>query len=250
MNKLPGFTAEASLGRNGSYYTPESFMLRAVLSAYPQIVGQQLRAPGGTIDPGRLPEDVGIFLPGYGECEEPGCDICGGNIMEGDGVPVYGNWCGPGHGGDPNTPAIDAVDAVCKVHDLCYSERGYLDCSCDRELLERMPAAIADTRTSAQGKACGALISQTFSLTPCLCWTQVCVPVPTFCTESVPYPCGVKWCKKWGIPYPCGVKWCTETISYPCGVETRCADVPLGAGAGGVCHTPGVGVAGRLSNGR
>ena len=59
------------------------------------------------------------------------------------GVPVYGNWCGPGHGGESGSP-IDPVDQVCCRHDKCYDSRGYFDCSCDRTLLEALPAAIAD----------------------------------------------------------------------------------------------------------
>lgn len=31
----------------------------------------------------------------------------------------------------------------------------------------------------------------------------------------IPYPCGIKTCKKWGIPYPCGVKICEECLSIP-----------------------------------
>ncbi|MDA2914959.1 hypothetical protein MYX77_13590, partial [Acidobacteriia bacterium AH_259_A11_L15] len=76
---------------------------------------------------------------------------------------------------------MDAVDAVCRAHDQCYDERGYLDCSCDRELIENMPAAIADPRTSVQGKACGALANQWFSLSPCICWAEKCLPVTVWC---------------------------------------------------------------------
>jgi len=40
---------------------------------------------------------------------------------------------------------------------------------------------------------------------------------------TIPYPCGIKWCEKFGISYPCGVKWCTVTliIPYPCFVTNR-----------------------------
>src|SRR4028118_1598659 len=43
-------------------------------------------------------------------------------------LPVYGNYCGRGHG-DPtgNTPPVDAVDDVCREHDLCYARLGGLD---------------------------------------------------------------------------------------------------------------------------
>ncbi|MFC0014525.1 MULTISPECIES: phospholipase [Allobacillus] len=45
------------------------------------------------------------------------------------------NWCGPGcHG--PGPP-INAVDAVCKAHDLCYDQYGP-SCGCDREFLDRL----------------------------------------------------------------------------------------------------------------
>lgn len=30
---------------------------------------------------------------------------------------LYGNWCGPGHGGGP---CIDALDCLCRDHDLAY----------------------------------------------------------------------------------------------------------------------------------
>ena len=49
-----------------------------------------------------------------------------------DGIPFYGNWCGPGHGsGDP----IDALDAACRTHDICYGDYGYFNCQCDYDLL-------------------------------------------------------------------------------------------------------------------
>lgn len=46
--------------------------------------------------------------------------------------PVYGNWCGPGHGS--GTP-IDILDKGCKNHDMCYRSVGYHKCSCDRTFL-------------------------------------------------------------------------------------------------------------------
>jgi len=78
--------------------------------------------------------------------------------------PVYGNYCGFGHG-DPTgrTPPIDAVDAVCSEHDLCYRLRGDFDHRCDRNLIENMPSAIAST-PSPQGKNAGLLALLYFSL--------------------------------------------------------------------------------------
>jgi hypothetical protein len=78
--------------------------------------------------------------------------------------PVYGNYCGIGHG-DPTwkTPPIDAVDLVCREHDRCYSLLGDFDKRCDRNLIELMPTAIAQTR-SPLGKQAGLMALVYFSL--------------------------------------------------------------------------------------
>ena len=79
-------------------------------------------------------------------------------------LPVYGNYCGLGHG-DPtgNMPPIDAVDAVCREHDLCYALRGDFDSRCDQDFIECMPRAIAST-PSPTGKNAGLLSLLYFSL--------------------------------------------------------------------------------------
>jgi len=79
-------------------------------------------------------------------------------------LPVYGNYCGLGHG-DPtgNTPPIDAVDAVCREHDLCYALLGDFDSRCDQDFIECMPKAIASTPSLA-GKNAGFLSLLYFSL--------------------------------------------------------------------------------------
>ena len=51
------------------------------------------------------------------------------------GLPVYGNWCGPGYGS--GTP-IDYLDAACKAHDVCYGRDGYFNCDCDLEIINRI----------------------------------------------------------------------------------------------------------------
>jgi hypothetical protein len=52
-----------------------------------------------------------------------------------DGMPVHGNWCGPGHG-KPGAPAVDDLDACCRAHDKCYGNVKYFDCHCDMKLVE------------------------------------------------------------------------------------------------------------------
>ena len=79
-------------------------------------------------------------------------------------MPVYGNYCGMGHG-DPTgeTPPIDAVDAVCREHDMCYESLGGFEPWCDLELIQSMPDAIARTE-SPLGKQAGVLALLYFSV--------------------------------------------------------------------------------------
>lgn len=54
---------------------------------------------------------------------------------ETNGIPVYGNWCGPGYGkGSP----VDRLDIACMHHDKCYERVGYLKCSCDQDLIDEI----------------------------------------------------------------------------------------------------------------
>ena len=78
--------------------------------------------------------------------------------------PVYGNYCGLGHG-DPTwkTPPIDAVDLACREHDRCYSLLGDFDNRCDQHFIEILPSAIAST-PSPVGKKAGLLALLYFSL--------------------------------------------------------------------------------------
>lgn len=58
------------------------------------------------------------------------------NGISASGIPVYGNWCGPGYGsGEP----IDYLDAACKAHDECYGQAPtYFDCDCDLKLINKV----------------------------------------------------------------------------------------------------------------
>ncbi|WZY00511.1 hypothetical protein NSQ26_00265 [Bacillus sp. FSL W7-1360] len=47
-------------------------------------------------------------------------------------IPIWGNWCGPGHGG--GFPQ-DLLDQGCMQHDGCYAEKGYFSCECDEALI-------------------------------------------------------------------------------------------------------------------
>ena len=79
-------------------------------------------------------------------------------------LPVYGNYCGMGHG-DPTwkTPPIDAVDLVCREHDRCYSLLGDFDSRCDRNLIQLMPMAIEQI-PSLLGKQVGIMTLLYFAL--------------------------------------------------------------------------------------
>ncbi len=82
-----------------------------------------------------------------------------------DGIHVYGNWCGPGHGsGEP----IDDVDRACMEHDKCYAQEGYFDCSCDSRLLGDLNRALASGRLSQEGRAAAIALSAWFSVQPCV----------------------------------------------------------------------------------
>ncbi|KGP71050.1 hypothetical protein [Pontibacillus yanchengensis] len=50
-------------------------------------------------------------------------------------LPVWGNWCGPGHGG--GTPKDD-LDRACMYHDKDYAKYGYFDCDSDFRLIARI----------------------------------------------------------------------------------------------------------------
>jgi hypothetical protein len=39
-------------------------------------------------------------------------------------MPLYGNWCGPGHPSAGFPPPADAFDAACMHHDLCTAGSG------------------------------------------------------------------------------------------------------------------------------
>ncbi|HLR71442.1 MAG TPA: hypothetical protein VK085_08420 [Pseudogracilibacillus sp.] len=78
------------------------------------------------------------------------------------GVPVWGNWCGPGHGG--GVPK-DVLDSLCMGHDLCYAAKGYFNCTCDKALVAGISASYGLMKP-AEKKAANA-IALYFSVAPC-----------------------------------------------------------------------------------
>jgi hypothetical protein len=112
-----------------------------------------------------------------------------------DGLEYYGNWCGPLHG---SGPTIDAVDRVCCLNDHCYDDRGYLDCSCDRDLIRGMRRARANPYVSPEGRYKASQAADFFRVTPCLC-NRMCFPW-FGCVRVPPVP-GIPLLKECVPPY-------------------------------------------------
>jgi hypothetical protein len=56
-------------------------------------------------------------------------------------MPMYGNWCGPGHPSNPfraSLKPVDPLDAACMEHDLCIASVGAMNCGCDIRLMNRL----------------------------------------------------------------------------------------------------------------
>jgi hypothetical protein len=155
----PGFTAEASLprvtGRSGLVHAASP--LAGQLLALAQLESPILRSPGHSVPPVSAIE-----------------------------IDFYGNWCGPGNSG-PGAP-VDPVDQACCRHDICFCERGYDRCSCNRELIEGLSEAAFDSRTSVAGRAWAGIIIPLLLAAPC--WCECCIPY-IGCSPPLPGIAGV-----------------------------------------------------------
>lgn len=103
-------------------------------------------------------------------------------------LPIYGNWCGPGHGGGPT---VDAVDAACKQHDECYDRRGYFDCDCNRTLLNQIDGLLGSRRINGRARTAAAAIRAYFSVSPCVRHTNIggrSIPLPDLPLPPLPTP--------------------------------------------------------------
>lgn len=78
----------------------------------------------------------------------------------------HGNWCGLGdiERGAP----VDAFDATCRAHDLCYERVGRGACSCDRAFLQATAALARHRRTDDTVRTKALMANTLFALTPCV----------------------------------------------------------------------------------
>ena len=58
-------------------------------------------------------------------------------------LPIYGNWCGPGHPTTAALPPVDAFDAACMRHDLCTVSAP--ESLCDRAFVTELHQLAAQT---------------------------------------------------------------------------------------------------------
>ncbi|HIF1615888.1 TPA: phospholipase [Enterococcus faecium] len=59
------------------------------------------------------------------------------------GLPIWGNYCGPGYGGkDSDEPVTDVLDEGCRRHDQCYKWSLTLrkNCKCNKDLVDYIDA--------------------------------------------------------------------------------------------------------------
>lgn len=78
----------------------------------------------------------------------------------------HGHWCGPG---DENRASpVDALDAACRAHDLCYERMGRGACACDKAFLKATGRLIASRRTDETLRSKAATANSLFSATPCV----------------------------------------------------------------------------------
>ena len=94
------------------------------------------------------------------------------------GIPIHGNWCGPGHGGGQ---PVDRLDEACMRHDQCYDRQGYLDCGCDQALVSEIDRANAAGQLSGSTAAKAFLIRAWFSNSPCVRHVRIgnaIIPIP------------------------------------------------------------------------
>lgn len=77
----------------------------------------------------------------------------------------HGNWCGAG---DANRASpIDALDAACRAHDLCYERHGRSSCTCDRAILKATAALVRSRKIPEVVRSKAATVNSLFSAALC-----------------------------------------------------------------------------------
>lgn len=77
----------------------------------------------------------------------------------------HGHWCGAG---DLNRASpVDALDAACRAHDLCYERVGRNACACDQAFLEATARLIRNRRVDESIRSKAATANSLFSAAPC-----------------------------------------------------------------------------------
>lgn len=134
---MPGFTAEASLGRGMERYKPECFS-RQRNSAVGYQVTAQMKVP--------------------------------------DPTAVHGNCCGYSRKCNESSETVDAVDEACKQHDICVdSTVEFLKCDCHMQFIRDLASAWSDPSTSQWAKNKALVLNGLIWGMPCLCRKKVCV---------------------------------------------------------------------------
>jgi hypothetical protein len=202
---FPGFTAEVSLYKTGGCCHVTGILAQVDATVHPASCldecFQDCMRAGGLSKSACMTScrtecglDGGGGDGGSGGGGGTGGAGCSQLFPSGSGLPIYGNYCGPGHGNPTGlTPPVDAVDAVCRAHDLCYAGTNMFNCGCDRALITSMPAAILATPCPT-GKTAGAAAMAYFASSPCVCNTTVCLPLLGCGTVAVPGLGGVGVC--------------------------------------------------------
>lgn len=77
----------------------------------------------------------------------------------------HGNWCGAGDA--DRAPPVDAFDAACRAHDLCYERVGRGACICDQAFLKATAALVKSPGTGEGVRSKAATANSLFSAAPC-----------------------------------------------------------------------------------
>lgn len=101
-----------------------------------------------------------LWVAGPAAAAPPGAGLSGAP------TPLFhGNWCGAG---DMNRAfPVDALDAACRAHDLCYERVGRGACQCDKALLKATAALVKSPRTPETVRSKAANVNSLFSAALC-----------------------------------------------------------------------------------